>query len=286
MKIAGHEIGAHAEPFIIAEAGLNHNGSISRAIEMIKVAAAAGIDVIKFQTFKADEFCHPHDPLYKWFKASELPDSAWPELKQCCDENNIIFMSTPQNRSDLDILLKVGVPAIKVGSDDFANLPLIESYAQEALPIILSTGMSDHQDIVRAQHVVDPRNTVFLLCTSQYPTLELEARISRLPTLANLVSPSPVGFSDHTLGVTAAIMAVAYGACVFEKHFTLDQKLDGPDHEWACTPKQIGEWNDAIRSAWRMKGDPRLTLSPTEAGQKKKYQRKAGEKLRGDTGCS
>ncbi len=285
MKIANREISAHAEPFIIAEAGLNHNGSISRAFDMIKAAADAGMDVVKFQTFKADEFCHPDDPLYKWFKASELPESVWPEIKACCDEHNVIFMSTPQNRSDLDILLKVGVPAVKVGSDDFANLPLISSYGREGLPLILSMGMSDLEDIRRAREVVDPDNTAFLLCTSQYPTRDPEARMSRLPTLADAVRPSLVGFSDHTLGVTAAAMAVAYGACIFEKHFTLDQKLEGPDHEWACTPKMLREWNDAIRSAWRLRGDAGLTLTPTEAEQKRKYQRKAGSKIRGVAGC-
>ena len=160
IEIAGFKIGAGHAPLIVAEAGINHNGDLDRALAMVTAAKEAGCDAVKFATLKADEFCNPAhmisyrhegalvtEPEIEMFRRCELPDSAWRTLKDECDRHGIIFFSTPQNESDLKLLLDVGVPAIKIGSDDLTNLKLIASYATHELPLILSTGMADYTDV-------------------------------------------------------------------------------------------------------------------------------------------
>lgn len=277
MKIGDFDL--KERPLLIAETSLNHNGSIEQAIAMVGSAAKAGVDAVKFQTFRTDAFCRPDDPLYPAFKKAELPPNAWPVLKAACDAHGVMFLSTPQNYEDLELLLPLGIEAIKVGSDDFINLPLITRYAQTGLPLILSCGMSDWSDVCRTVRNTAQWQRAVMVCTSQYPTPDHEANMLRVRRLHEYVGT--VGFSDHTLGNTAAVMAVAQGACIFEKHFTLDKSLDGPDHAWACNPLELSQWVTAIREAWAMKGSHEFTLSEQEAQQKRMYQRQPGEQLRG-----
>lgn len=258
---------------LIAEVGLNHNGSIDRAMEMIRVAKGCGADVVKFQTFKADEFCSKEDPLYPVFKRCELSDDAWPTLADECVRQGIEFMSTPQNYSDLQLILPY-IRNIKVGSDDCANVGLLEKYASHGFPLIVSTGMATEAEISTAAQYA----SVLLVCTSQYPCPDSEARVSRVATMARF---GKVGFSDHTLGNEAAVMAVAYGATVFEKHFTLDHNFAGPDHAWACEPEELASWCTAIRRAQTLQGEDALDLTPSEAEQRRKYQRQSGQQIRG-----
>lgn len=280
MKIGNFEIGSR--PFTIAEVGLNHNGSIERALEMVHAAKKASADCVKFQTFKADEFCRPEDPLYPTFKRCELPTPAWKRIKLECD-SDITFMSTPQNTSDLELLLPLGIQAIKIGSDDCCNLPLVLEYAKHGLPLIISTGMAWPKDLAMTVTELSRLRApaAYLVCTSQYPTPPEEVRISRVPTLADFVSPAPVGFSDHTVGSTAAVMAVALGATIFEKHFTLSHELEGPDHKWACDAQQLEKWVCAIHNAWEMKGRDSMLLTEAEEQQRHAYQREPGQQLRG-----
>lgn len=266
---------------MIAEVGLNHNGDMDRALWMVYVAAKAGVDAVKFQTFKADGFCRPDDPLYPVFKRCELPDDAWPKLKERCDKHGVLFLSTPQNASDLDLVLPL-MSAIKVGSDDCANLPLIKSYASHGLPLIISTGMLRPDDLALTVEALGDAEAAFLVCTSQYPCSPEEARISRVRSLVDLVAPRPVGFSDHTVGEAAAIMAVGLGAVIFEKHFTVSRSLEGPDHAWACLPDELGQWCSSIRQAWTLKGDDSLGITAAEEAQRMKYQRRPGQQLRGE----
>ena len=204
MNIGDFELGTR--PFTIAEVGLNHNGDVDRAIHMIMAAKRAGVDCVKFQTFKADEFCRPEDPLYPTFKACELPDSAWSILKAHCNTAGLMFMSTPQNPSDLELLLPLGIQAIKIGSDDCCNVPLVLEYAKHGLPLIISTGMAWPKDLALTVTELARLRApaAYLVCTSQYPTPAEEVRISRIPTLQDFVSPAPVGFSDHSIGPMAA----------------------------------------------------------------------------------
>jgi sialic acid synthase SpsE len=290
IVINGRPIGAGHPPFIIAEAGINHNGVLATAIEMVRMAKTAGADAVKFQTFKAEEFVGNSQQTFTYrsqgkevtesmlamFQRYELPRQAWREIKAECDRQGIIFMSTPQNRSDLDLLLEVGVPAVKIGSDDFTNLPLIRSYAETGLPLILSCGMSDLAEVhqaLDAAGALDGYPTALLLCTSQYPTPPQDVNLRKLRTLQGAFPDLVTGFSDHTQGPLASSLAVALGAAIFEKHFTLDHDLPGPDHWFSENPRGLEQWITGIRTAAGMMGS--LLVRPTagELANKKEFQR-------------
>ncbi len=280
IRIGERTVGDGHPPFIIAEAGINHNGDVERALAMVRTARDAGADAIKFQTFRAAEFVGDPAQTYTYrskgqdvtesmlamFRRCELPREAWFAIKSECDRHGIIFFSTPQNRTDLDLLLEVGVPAVKVGSDDFNNLPLLKSYATTGLPIILSCGMADMAEVGNALTAVgalDGYPTVLLLCTSQYPTPPGDVNLRKLATLRAAFPNLMLGYSDHTRGPLAAAIATAFGAAVFEKHFTLSHDLPGPDHWFSEDSAGLAEWAHAIRTAAAMLG--RSAMQPTAA---------------------
>jgi len=286
IVINGRPIGTGHPPFIIAEVGINHNGSLATAIDMIRVAKAAGADAVKFQTFKAAEFVGDPRQTFTYnsqgkdvtesmlamFQRFELPRQAWRDIKAECDRQGIIFLSTPQNRSDLDLLLEVGVPAIKIGSDDFTNLPLIRSYAETGLPLILSCGMSDLAEVHQALDVagtLDGYPTALLLCTSQYPTPPEDVNLRKLKTLQGAFPGLATGFSDHTQGSLASSLAVALGAVIFEKHFTLDHDLPGPDHWFSENPESLQQWVASIRTAAVMLGNNLVRPTKPELDMRK-----------------
>jgi len=289
--IGGVDIYPTCSPFVVAEVGINHNGELDRALEMIHVAKNAGCDAVKFQTFKASEFVSDPAQMFTYrsqgnevtesmlamFKRYELPLSAWAVIKAECDSVGIQFMSTPQNRGDLDILLGLGVPAVKVGSDDFTNLPLLKSYATSGLPMILSMGMSDLAEAHQALEAVgafDGYPVILLICTSQYPTPSSDAHLSRITTLKQAFPSLLVGYSDHTQGPIASSLAVALGAVFLEKHFTLDQDLPGPDHWFSENPEGLRNWVASIRTSHKLMGSPLLRPTPVERVNKKEYQRR------------
>ncbi|MDP2759244.1 MAG: N-acetylneuraminate synthase family protein [Sideroxyarcus sp.] len=260
---------------------MNHNGDIGRAFEMIDAAKAAGADAVKFQTFDATGLCG--DPtqtftyqsqgrtvtesMLEMFQRYELPPGTWREIKSYCEKAGITFFSTPQNNSDLEMLLEVGVPAIKVGSDDLTNLPLLRDYAKTGLPMILSSGMSDLAEVHQALEVTGwfgGQPVALLLCTSQYPTPPQDANIAKLSTLQNAFPGLLLGFSDHTQGVLAAAISVAKGARIFEKHFTLSHDLPGPDHWFSEEPEGLSEWIATIRQADVLLGDPLMIPTRSE----------------------
>ena len=290
ITIDGHKIGKGNPPYIIAEAGINHNGSIEMAKQMIDVAKNAGVDAVKFQTFKAEEFCGDPDqiftyqsqgktvsePMLAMFKRYEFEPEQWVEIRDYCKQVGLTFFSTPQNYSDLELLLRIGIPAIKVGSDDFTNLPLLKSYAEVKLPLILSCGMSDLAEIHQTLEVVgwfDKYPVVLLLCTSQYPTPQEDVNIAKLTTLQRAFPGLIVGFSDHTQGALATALAVASGARVFEKHFTLNHDLPGPDHWFSEDPAGLSEWVSTIRNADIVLGSPFVRPTRAERTNKKEFQR-------------
>ena len=251
-------------PLIIAEVGINHNGDLNIALEMIEVAKNAGADVVKFQTFKASEMV-AGDSTYtyetggqivtetqlKMFSRYEFRDDAWKILKSKCDEVGVIFMSTPQNISDLDLLESLGITAIKVGSDDLVNTPMLENFASRGLPLIFSIGMGFAEEVERALNSLgwpQKPDLAALVCTSQYPTPVNYANLKRIQTLKSKYPGLTVGFSDHTIGNHAAIVARTLGAQIFEKHFTLDNEMIGPDHSFSPNPEDLKSWVEAIRS--------------------------------------
>ncbi len=281
FKIAEKQIGATAPPFLIAEAGINHNGDIKKAFEMIEVAKAAGVNAVKFQTFKASEFITDPDLDYTYtsqgaettesmlrmFERVQFSEEEWFRIRKHCDDSNIMFMSTPQNVSDLELLLKIGMPAIKVGSDDFTNIPLLKRYSEEGLPLLLSTGMADFGEVYEALTTIGADRghpTVLFLCTSQYPTPACDVNIEKLETFANAFPYVVLGFSDHTQGPLASSLAVAKGARVFEKHFTLDHNLPGPDHWFSDDPDELKIWVDSINTAYTMLGSSEIKPTAEE----------------------
>ncbi|HWY38480.1 MAG TPA: N-acetylneuraminate synthase family protein, partial [Bacteroidia bacterium] len=246
IKIGNREITRGGKPFIMAEVGLNHNGEIEKAFEMISVAKRSGVDAVKFQTYKAAELVGDPAQMFTYrsqgkeitesmlemFKRYEFNEEQWIKVKKKCDEENILFLSTPQNSSDLDILIKLGVPAIKVGSDDFTNLPLLKNYRKKNIPLILSCGMADLAEVHTSLTIAgafDGHPVILLLCTSEYPTPPENVNLLKLQTLSAAFPDLILGFSDHTQGPLASSLAIAFGAVVFEKHFTLDHNLPGPD---------------------------------------------------------
>lgn len=274
-------IGKDFEPYIIAECGINHNGSIEIAKQMIETALEVGADAVKFQTFKAEEFIQDKSLTYSYrsngemvtesmqemFKRYEFSSDEWKIIKSYCEELNIAFLSTPQNKSDLELLLGLNIEAIKVGSDDFVNIPLIREYKKSNLPLILSCGMANKEEISNTLNeagVNDDYPIVLMICTSEYPTPDEDVNILRLKTLSDKYPNIILGFSDHTIGVESACLAVSMGARVFEKHFTLNNDMFGPDHWFSENPQNLKKWIDSIRKSYKILGTGLLEPSEKE----------------------
>lgn len=290
INIAERAVGPGHNPFIILEAGINHNGDLNLAKEMVCVAKKSGADAIKFQTFKAKEFVGNSETLFtyhsqgkevtesmlKMFQRHEFTHTQWADIKRECESANILFLSTPQNITDLDLLLKMGVTALKVGSDDFTNLPLLRRFSSEGLPLIISCGMADLSEVhdaIEATKAMSGNQVILMLCTSQYPTPAEDANLLKLRTLADAFPGIHLGFSDHTIGPYAAIAACALGACAFEKHFTLNRDLPGPDHWFSEDPAGAAEWVNAIRTTHSLLGNPIVKPTPAELDMRRLARR-------------
>lgn len=281
IKLSTRRIGPGRPPFVILEVGINHNGELERAFEMIRIAKQAGADAVKFQTFTASEFITDAKLMFTYqsqgesvtesmlamFQRYEFSRAQWHQIKQACDAADILFLSTPQNVRDMELLLELGVSMLKVGSDDFTNLPLLKRYAATGLPLILSCGMADLGEVYEALDAagaMSGKPVLLMLCTSQYPTPPGDANLSRLRTLAGAFPGLVLGFSDHTQGPYAAVAACALGASAFEKHFTLDHALPGPDHWFSEDPAGARTWVEAVRQAHQMLGNPQVRPTAAE----------------------
>lgn len=279
--------------FIIAEAGVNHNGELSKALEMIDVASSAGADAIKFQTFSADRLVSldaktaayqknnaGHDTQYEMLKKLELSERDHRILFEHCQDKGIEFMSTPFDFESLDFLLSLGMKKIKVPSGEITNLPFLEVIASKNLFTILSTGMatldeiSEAVDIFRNQHLnfnsTQPLSEVLTIlhCTSNYPCPIEDANLLAIKTIHDAFS-LPVGYSDHTLSLDIALVCLGLGAKVYEKHFTLDKTLPGPDHAASLEPADLKVLVDNIRFAEKCLGSPEKSPTPAELDVKK-----------------
>ena len=290
IKLYDHTIGKDFPPFIIAEAGINHNGEIEKAFAMIKVAKNSGVDAIKFQTFKAKEFIldetlmHTYisqgrkitEPQIKLFERCEFTRNEWFKIKEKCNEEKIMFLSTPENRSDLDLLLELGIPAIKVGSDEIINLPILKDFASTNLPILLSTGMANQNEIHNALKIIgtlDGYPTILFVATSQYPTPIEDVNLRKFETLKKLFPDIPLGFSDHTEGPLASSLACVLGSVCFEKHFTLSHDLPGPDHWFSEDIDGLKIWTDSIKNSYKMLGSEKIEPTIKEKNQKNQARR-------------
>ncbi len=263
--IGGKKIGACQPVFIIAEAGVNHNGKLSLARKLIDAAADTGADAVKFQTFSPDELVtksaaraayqtknekRKTESQYAMLKRLALPREWHAELKRYVEKRGLVFLSTPFSFADAEFLRKLGVEAIKVSSGDANNYPYLRRIAAWGLPILLSTGMADMKEVREAVRTVEKagnKKLILLQCTTNYPTPFREVNLRAITTLQKEFAV-PVGFSDHTVGSEAAIAAVALGACVIEKHFTLDRNLPGPDHKASLEPDELKDFVKKIRN--------------------------------------
>lgn len=281
VKICDRTIGPGHPCYIIAEAGVNHNGDLALAKELVGVAAKAGADAVKFQTFKADalvavdapkadyqkETTGPGESQLEMLKSLELSREAHSELVKQCSESGIIFMSTPFDYESADFLCELGVAAIKIPSGEVTNLPLLEHVARKGKPIILSTGMSDFEEVEAAVGIVRSAGCdelVLLHCVSNYPADPADANLRAMETMAKAFGV-PVGYSDHTVGIEVALGAVALGACVIEKHFTLDKTMAGPDHRASLEPGELKALVKGIRKVEASLGDGRKVPTESEA---------------------
>jgi N-acetylneuraminate synthase len=264
--------------FIIAEAGVNHNGDFTLAKKLIDVAKDVGADAVKFQTFHAEEIVtlksekaiYQHrakeKTQYEMLKNLELTFDEFRELKKYCNNKAIEFISTPYDCKSVEFLNEIGVNRFKVASADLINKPLIEAIAKTEKQIILSTGMATLGEIERTISLIsDLGNTdiILLHCTTSYPTPYEQVNMNVLDTLKKAFG-LPVGYSDHTLGIEIPIMAVSIGAEVIEKHFTLDRTMEGPDHFASLEPNELKKMVEAIRNVEKAFGSERKAITNEE----------------------
>lgn len=257
VKIADREIGEDRPVFVVAEAGINHNGRIDLAKRLIDEASLARADGIKFQSFIASRLVMEDDPSFHFFKGLELSFEEQRSLFDLSKEKGIIFLSTPFDRDSADMLEGLGIEAFKIASTDITNLPLISHIAGKGRPIILSTGASTLGEIERAVGVIEKEgndNIILLHCNSTYPARMNGLNLRAISTMKRVFG-CPVGFSDHTIGTLATFVAVALGAVFIEKHFTVNKSLDGPDHRLSLEPDEFRRMVDGIRDVEGSLGD-------------------------------
>lgn len=260
--------------FIIAEAGVNHNGKIELAYKLIVAAKETGVDAVKFQTFKAEKIVSKKTKMARYqienlqkdesqlemLKKLEISYGDFRKLKKYCDKIGIMFLSTPDEEESLDFLVdSIKIPIIKVGSGELTNLPFLRCIAKKNKPIIISTGMGNLGEVESALNILTNsgtkrKNITILHCTTNYPCPYEEVNLKAMLSLKEAFKLS-VGYSDHTLGIEVPISAVSLGATVIEKHFTLDKNMEGPDHKASLEPNELKAMVKAIRNIEEALGD-------------------------------
>lgn len=279
IKIDGKIISEKSPCFIIAEAGVNHNGSIKLAKKLIDEAKAMGADAIKFQTYRTEELVAkdapkadyqkksaPRESQFEMLKRLELSDNDFFEIQKYCKAKKIIFLSSCFDSPSAKLLQKLNVPAFKIGSGELTNFPLLRQVAKYNKPIILSTGMSDLSEVRKAVSVIykaGNKSLIILHCTTNYPSDPAEANLRAIKTLEN-VFKVPIGFSDHTEGIIVTLTARALGAQVIEKHFTLDKSMSGPDHKASMEPQEFKLLVKGIRTIETALGDGKKVTQKSE----------------------
>ena len=280
IEIDGRRVGDGAPCFIIAEAGVNHNGDMEIAKALVNAAKRAGADAVKFQSFHAAQLATAGAPKAEYQRQTtngdesqlemlrrlELSPEAHQELVAYCRDRGILFLSTPFEQESADLLEQLGVPAFKIASGELTNTPLLVHIAAKGRPMIVSTGMATLDEVDQAVETIQETGNdqiVVLHCVSRYPAAADEANVRAILTMADALE-LPIGYSDHTIGLEVPLAAVALGACVIEKHLTLDRSLPGPDHRASQTPEEFGVLVRAIRTVERALGHGRKEPSPAE----------------------
>ena len=266
--------------FIIAEVGVNHNGNIENAMKMIDIAVLSGVDAIKFQTFKAEKMVSKIAPKADYqinnmqnnesqlemVKKLELSFDDFTWLSNYCQMKKILFLSTPFDLGSIDFLKSIGMPIWKIPSGEITNLPYLVKIASMHKPIIMSTGMSEIDEIETAIKLLNENGAGeinLLHCNTEYPTPFEDVNLIAMQTLRDKFK-CDVGYSDHTIGTEVAIAAVALGAGIIEKHFTLDRNMEGPDHKASIEPNELRLMVDSIRNIEKALGTAEKKVSDSE----------------------
>ena len=266
IKISNKTIGENFPTFVIAEAGINHNGSLKIAKQLISKAKSSGADAIKFQTFKASDIASTGSPFFKIFKKLELSDDDFKKLSVYAKNKNLIFLSTPFSFDAVDLLSRLRVPAFKIASGDLTHIPLIKYAAKKMKPMIISTGMATLKEIketVNSIKAVRNKKILIMHSISGYPTPENEVNLNVIKNFKKIF-PYPIGFSDNGDSNLVPLIAVAFGAKIIEKHFTLNKKMKGPDHKISADPEQLKTMIKEIRKIEKMIGDGKKICQPSE----------------------
>ncbi len=257
--------------YIIAEAGVNHNGDINLAYKLCDAAKEAGVDAVKFQTWKTEkivtisaekavyqkENTNSEQSQFEMLKALELSYQEFVQIRDYCHKIDIQFLSTPDTEEDMDFLLGLGVPVLKIGSGEVTNIPFLRAIGKRQQKVILSTGMSTLSDVEKAYNTLldsGAKEVSLLHCTTNYPCPYNEVNLQAMLTM-KAAFKCQVGYSDHTMGIEVPIAAVAMGAEIIEKHFTLDRTMEGPDHLASLEPQELKQMVDCIRNIEQALGD-------------------------------
>jgi N-acetylneuraminate synthase/N,N'-diacetyllegionaminate synthase len=281
IEIAGRKVGPVHPCFIIAEAGVNHNGSLDMAMQLVDAAASAGADAVKFQTFRADRLLTRNAPKATYQKEStgndesqydmlrrlELDEEVFRTLKTYSEDRGLVFLSTPFEDDSADFLETLDLAAYKIPSGEITNLPFLTHVGRKGRPMLVSTGMATMNEISRAVESIRSagcRELALLQCVSAYPADPSDANLTVMANLAGSFRV-PVGYSDHTLGIEVALAAVAFGACVLEKHFTIDRSLPGPDHRASAEPDELAALVVGVRKVEAARGSGIKRLVNAEA---------------------
>ncbi len=279
VRIADREIGPGRDVYIIAEAGVNHNGNVDLAFQLVDIAKRAGADAVKFQVFSADNLVTSNAPTARYqaekghgnqkqmLRQLELTREKFADIFDYCRNVGLDFLATPFSIADLEFLLELGVSAIKIASPDIVNIPLLERVISSDLPAIVSSGASVSEEISNLVELFADKaaisRLVLLHCISSYPTKLNQANLAVISTLARQY-PVPVGFSDHTAEWITGALAVSAGASVLEKHFTISRSLPGPDHSFSLEESQLRQYVLAAHEARQAMGNPYRSLLECE----------------------
>lgn len=290
IMFGNRQIGPGNRCYIIAEIGVNFNGDLELAKKSIDAAADSGADAAKFQTFCADEFVADKSLMYTYaesdgtvvtesqyemFKRLELPHEWHVILKKYAEEAGIDFLSSAADKKAADLLADIEVKAFKLASEDLINIDLLEYVAAKKFPTILSTGMADVDEIDAAVKIFEEagnRRLVILHCVSSYPTPFDQCNLRRIRSMQARYG-YPIGFSDHTEGWEAPMLSIGAGACLIEKHFTLDKNLKGPDHKMSSDPEELARMVSMVRTAEELMGREGLKYADVESSGRAEFRR-------------
>lgn len=274
FRIGDRVIGPDHAPFVIAEVGINHEGSLEKALQLVDAAVGAGAEVVKFQCHITEKEMVPtnmtpgeisKEKLWDIIKRCELNEQEEREVQAYCQKKGVLYLSTPFSREAADRLHEMGVPAFKIGSGECNNYPLLEHVARMGKSMIISTGMNNLESVKKTVATVARFDVplVLLHCTSMYPTPYEKVRLGGIADLQRAFPSVGVGLSDHSLGIWTCLGAVALGACVLEKHFTISRAWPGPDTGISIEPDELGDLIVGSRAVWQARGGGK-TILPEE----------------------